>query len=166
MFGADSPASFLLRWHRVPKSRWLSFIWNRLFVDAMDDGCSYFYQVNDDLEFRTGGWASSFVSTLQNNNDFGVVAPFDPNVRPVRRLFTQAFVSHRHFRLLGWLFPVEIRDWFTDNWITSVYGPKHSFCSNNIVAVNGAAEQRYVQCGTPPWKKALADAQKVLADAA
>lgn len=43
----------------LPKSNWLTFIINRLFVQAYIDGFNYFLQVNDDIEFASNSWITT-----------------------------------------------------------------------------------------------------------
>ena len=35
---------------------WVTKMWNRAFKMAYDDGCDYFYQCGDDMQFKTKGW--------------------------------------------------------------------------------------------------------------
>jgi hypothetical protein len=56
------------------------WIWNVLAQRAFHDGIDYFYQVNDDLEFKTKGWTEIFITSLLSNRihpNFGVVGPAD-----------------------------------------------------------------------------------------
>lgn len=68
-----SNSSFVkLQFVRLPQSNaWLTYIWNALYVKSLEDGTDYFFQVNDDLEIKTQGWASAFVKKLRDNNDIG-----------------------------------------------------------------------------------------------
>lgn len=85
---------------------WLTFIWNKLFMFAMEDGCEYFYQVNDDLGFEQAGWVNYFVKTLYSKGGVGVAGPFDPRWNCT--LLTQAFVSRKHWEIFGFMFPPEV----------------------------------------------------------
>ena len=63
--------------------------------DAYDDGCDYFYQINDDTLINTVGWAEVFTRELRENplgRNVGVTGPADTNNR---RILTHAFV-HRY----------------------------------------------------------------------
>ena len=73
-----SNSSFVrLQFVRLPQSNaWLTFIWNALYVKSLEDGTDYFFQVNDDLEIKTKGWASAFVKKLRDNNDIGIKHAF------------------------------------------------------------------------------------------
>lgn len=71
-----------------------SYVVSALMQDAYDDGCDYFYQINDDTLIKTVGWAEVFTRELRNNplgRNVGVTGPADTNNR---RILTHAFV-HR-----------------------------------------------------------------------
>ena len=59
------------------------------------------------------------VGELQSQDNWGVVSPQDGTWRC--KLLTQFMVHRRHVLLFGYLFPPDIRDWFSDNWITHLY---------------------------------------------
>ena len=35
---------------------WVTKMWNKAFKEAYDDGCDYFYQCGDDIEFLDNNW--------------------------------------------------------------------------------------------------------------
>jgi len=120
-------------------------VWNFLFEKAWEDGCDYFLQTGDDLEFLDP-FDSKFVEVLKSNDGFGLVGgvtkygPF---------IVTQAFVSRKHMELFGFLFPPELPDWGSDNWISHTYRKygltylsNHHRVRNNFIA--GVNESRYV----------------------
>jgi hypothetical protein len=63
-------------------------------------------------------------------------------------------VSRVHFDIFkGILYPLELRDWKTDVWLTKVYGRENSFCWPEFVANNGGVKtSRYQHCPAPNWK--------------
>lgn len=68
---------------------------SKLIDQAFQDGCDYFYQINDDSLITTSKWAETFTEILRNNplgENVGVTGPTDTN-NP--RILTHAFV-HRH----------------------------------------------------------------------
>ena len=147
-----------VKYHRLPRVNRLTLLWNILAFSAYRDGCSYFFQINDDSILLNSGWAQRFISSLQKNNDLGVVGPND-NLWECK-LITQAFVSRKHFEIFGWLFPPQIRDWYSDNWITFVYGKENTFCSMSHKMQNGIKKnyaKRYMECDAPKWKEAIED---------
>lgn len=160
---------------RLAKCRWLTYIWNRLFVEAHADGADYFLQVNDDVRFLTPGWLNDAVSLLRHDmRDVGVVGLHDSLWRC--RLFTQALVSRRHHAIFhGSFFPVRIRDWFSDNWITFVYWQPPSDdndtidgqsplmrCATSARIQNGNVKTRYEACDGDVWQALVVEGQQVL----
>lgn len=77
-----------------------------MFAQSMHDHCHYYYQLNDDLEFVTSGWATFLTNQLLQNDDFGVAAPNDPVWNCT--VLTQAIVSRKHWELFGWFYPPEV----------------------------------------------------------
>jgi hypothetical protein len=158
---ATSDRPIHVKYSKLPTSKWLSWIWNVLFVAAMKDQCDYFYQVNDDITMDGTGWVTHFTSSLEQNNGIGVAGHSDDRWKC--GLLTQAFVSRKHYDIFGYFFPLEIRDWFTDNWISVVYGPLGTICRREFKIGNGSAGQRYTQCDQPLWREAIAQGQQRIA---
>lgn len=149
---------------RLPKSNWLGMLWSILFHRAMSiGGADYFYQVNDDLRIVTKGWLTKFTAALDGNGGYGVVGPCDNQVGFCCKLLTQAMVSRLHYEIFAMFYPLELRDWKTDVWLTKVYGRESSFCWPEYVANNGATQTRYNHCPAPYWKLALEDGRKKIA---
>lgn len=72
---------------------------SELIQEAYNDGCDYFYQINDDTIMNTRGWADTLTSALRNNPlgyHVGVTGPTDTNNV---RILTHAFV-HRYYSVL------------------------------------------------------------------
>lgn len=94
--------------------------------------------VNDDIEFKTRGWAKPFTNLLLNNPVFpglGVVGPKDLN-RP-DNLMTQSFVSRVHMHIFGMMFPPMFRNWWSDDWISKVYtGVNSAFFTCALVPIH------------------------------
>jgi hypothetical protein len=107
-------------------------MWNILFKQAYDDGCDYFFQCGDDIDFKTKNWVKDCVAILENNNNIGLSGPLNNN----NRILTQAMVSRKHMEIFGYFFPEEIMNWCCDDWYNYVYHPDHffplkeHFCSN------------------------------------
>eukprot|EP00960_Hanusia_phi_P043135 755877-Hanusia_phi.AAC.6 len=94
---------------------------------AWHDGCDYFYQSNDDVQFVTKAWARIFVETLKMNSfrtNFGVVGALDLNNNLV---LTQSFVHRTHQQIFGSHFPMTIKNWHLDDWISQVYPQNSTF---------------------------------------
>ena len=114
-------------------------MWNILFKQAYDEGCNYFYQCGDDMEFKTKGWVLDCIKTLKSNNDIGLAGPINNN----SRILTQAFVSRKHMDIFGWFFPEEIKNWCCDDWYNMVYYPKYLYPLQNHLSVNNGGQPRY-----------------------
>jgi len=128
----------------------LTVMWNRIYKKALDDGCDYFYQCGDDIEFKTKGWVTDCITTLKKNNNIGLVGPINNNPN----IITQSFVSRIHYQLFGYFFPEEIINWCCDDWINEVYKRINAFfplrkhyCGN----IGGA--ERYVINNDPNFKR-------------
>ena len=103
---------------------------------------------------------TAFTEALSRHDGLGVTGHSDDRWRC--GLLTQAMVSRRHWEIFGHLFPLQIRDWYTDNWMSALYGPAHTHCRIEFRIANGSAGQRYSQCDQPLWREALTDAQRCL----
>ena len=118
----------------------LTKMWNRLFKQALNDGCDYFFQCGDDIEFKSKGWMNDCINKLQMNNNIGLTGPINNNIK----ILTQSFVSRKHYDLFGYYFPEEIINWFCDNWINEVYkGLNTYFPLYQHLCVNIGGNPRY-----------------------
>lgn len=119
----------------------LTVMWNRLFDKAFDDGCDYFFQCGDDIEFKTSGWINECIQTLAKTNDYGLVGPINNN----NRILTQSFVSRKHMELFGFYFPPEIINWCCDDWINDIYKRLHRFFPlQQHLCINIGGDPRYI----------------------
>jgi hypothetical protein len=118
----------------------LTVMWNVLFKEALKDGCDYFFQCGDDIEFQTKGWINDCIKQLQTNNNIGLTGPINNNAR----ILTQSFVSRKHYDLFGYYFPEEIINWFCDDWINEVYkGLNAYFPLQSHLCINIGGPPRY-----------------------
>lgn len=124
-------------------------MWNMLFQKAYDDGADYFFQCEDDIEFKTKGWISDSIDALEERSGFGMAGPLNNH----SKLLTQAFVSRKHMLLFGWFFPESIRNWCCNDWYNHLYAPQymvpfmHHFCENQ------GGEPRYIINENVDFKK-------------
>jgi len=123
----------------------LTKMWNILFQYAYEQGCDYFFQCGDDINFKSKYWVDDAIRVLEKNNNVGVTAPIcvaekltDP------KILTQSFVSRKHMEIFGWYFPEAIANWFCDNWINDVYRPSNHFPLLNHTCSNNGGPERYV----------------------
>jgi hypothetical protein len=155
-----APIEFRLIRFSVAKG-WVAYIWNGLFIQAMREGSHYFFQVNDDVFIRTNGWTSIVVSKLVEMNDQGVVGPSDHG----GNLITQAFVGRTHYKIFGRLYPLDIKDWYSDNWLNDVYGSEGRRTLPEVVFYNmNDKGTRYDVCDRPNWQVVLERGKSILRD--
>ena len=106
------------------------WVWNGLATHAYNDGIQYFMQINDDTRILTRCWARTLVSVLERNPyNMGVVGPLELN-NP--KLLTQAMVSRTHYTIFNTLYPHSFRNWYSDDWLSLVYGQSSTFMVDNV----------------------------------
>lgn len=149
-----------IKFFELPKTGWLTFIWNYLFVEAYADGNKYFVQLNDDVKFLKSDWLTSSISMLKED-DMGVVGFNDITWRC--RLYTQTLVNRNHYKIFkGHYFPLSLRNWYSDNWITLVYSQRGGKCNHDASISNGNVATRYDHCDARNLKLALEEGKKLL----
>jgi hypothetical protein len=122
------------------KKGYLTKMWNKLFREAYGDGCDYFYQCGDDIEFKTDGWVNDCIDVLIQNHDVGLTGPINNN----NYILTQAFVSRLHMEIFGFFFPENIINWGCDDWYNHVYSPHYIYPLSNHLCNNLGGKPRYV----------------------
>lgn len=104
----------------------------------------YYYRVNDDTEFLVN-WPSKFVNTLrQLSAPYGVVGPYCDQGNKL--ILTHDFVHKTHMEIFDMnYYPVELVDWWMDDWISFVYGKSRTFKAHQVPVIHhtGAHGQRY-----------------------
>ena len=123
----------------------VSKMWNIIHKIAYDEGCQYFYQCGDDINFKTKDWAIDCIKTLQKYNDIGITGPVNNN----NRILTQSFVSRKHMKIFGFYFPKELLNWGVDDWYNHVYKPNYFFPLNDHYCSNDGGNPRYDVDGDP-----------------
>ena len=124
--------------NKIPKG-YATLMWNVLFEKAYNDGCDYFYQCGDDMEFKTKNWINDSINMLKSKNNIGLTGPINNN----NRILTQSFVSRKHMEIFGWYFPKEIKNWCCDDWYNIVYHPNYLYPLKNHFAENKGGQPRY-----------------------
>ena len=124
--------------NKIPKG-YATLMWNVLFEKAYNDGCDYFYQCGDDMEFKTKNWINDSINILKSKNNIGLTGPINNN----NRILTQSFVSRKHMEIFGWYFPKEIKNWCCDDWYNIVYHPNYLYPLKNHFAENKGGQPRY-----------------------
>ena len=94
-------------------------------------GADYLYRVNDDTEFLSL-WTSHFVYALmQLLPPYGVIGPIDN--RTDNRVLDHDFVHRTHMEVFEMeYYPPEFTDWWSDDWISFVYGVGRTFSANIV----------------------------------
>lgn len=118
---------------------YLTKIWNRLFRQAYDEGCDYFFQCGDDIFFRTNGWIQDCIDTLLEHDNVGLTGPDNLN----GRILTQSFVSRKHMDIFGKYFPESIINWGCDDWYNWVY-EGYLYKLSGHICTNEGGQPRYI----------------------
>lgn len=146
---------FQIKFIELPHSGWLTFIWNVLFIEAYNDpiGNSHFVQLNDDVRFASRGWLTGSLN-LMNSDPVIRVMGFNDAMWQCK-LYTQSLVDRRHYTSYnGHYFPLELCNWYSDNWITTI---PHGKCNQHAKITNGNVETRYEKCSDREYKKLLGE---------
>ena len=114
------------------------WVWNKLLARACRTGHGYMYQLNDDLQLITPGWAPRFVRALERSDPpgFGITGPLDLNNE---RLMTQSFVSCMHLEAFGVYYPWRFKNWYSDDWAATVYAEK-TYWQTDVEVDHGATK--------------------------
>jgi hypothetical protein len=115
---------------------------SQLMLAAFVDGFDYFYQVNDDTVIISPNWTPALIEKLASNPyipNFGVTGPMDTNNE---KIFTHSFVHRTHIEVFGHLFPPSFKNWWSDDWISTVYGPDHTFYAHGVEIKHNVGAQK------------------------
>jgi len=153
-----------IRMTRLPRTRWLTFIWNRLYDEAHRDGCDVFIQVNDDLTFLgQRGWLTLVAHKILDEG-YQVVGLNDDLWQC--QLYTQAAVSRKHHAIFnGHMYPLSLCNWYSDTWLTFVY--PRSTCVKEALVKNSSGSTRYQHCtlSHPEFVQILLNSRRLLGKA-
>lgn len=116
-----------------------------IMKQAFDDGAEWLYQLNDDARLTSKGWERVLCSTLANNPVAPFVGATGPTDRGNRRIFTHVFTHRTHLDIHGRFFPRAFRNYYSDDWITHVYGSSSTF---KLAQVKMAHETKAQKTGT------------------
>ena len=125
----------------------------------------YFYQCGSDIIHTVRGWDDYFVNLMKRNNDDIICGGVDMNfwcervIRDQSGILENVFFGRSLYERLGFLFPPEVKTWFSDDVITKIYRnvDRCYICPNikyiNSNRVGGSNEKsRYV----PPENEPIA----------
>lgn len=66
------------------------------------------------------------------------------------KIFTHSFVHRSHIEVFGHLFPPSFKNWWSDDWISTVYGPSHTFRPSDVLIKHNVGAQK--QHGTTRYE--------------
>ena len=120
----------------------VTLIWDHLYKVAIKEGkYDYFWLAGDDIEYCEKDWLETLIQSLQTTNDLGIAGMFNGNPNlPM----TQFLVSKKHFDLFGFAFPLELKNWYCDNWIQEIYPRKYVHYHPEFQCLNAGGEPRYL----------------------
>ncbi|KAJ1460573.1 hypothetical protein M885DRAFT_478118 [Pelagophyceae sp. CCMP2097] len=119
-----------------------SYVVSHLSKKAVADGADYIYQLNDDTVLVSKDWVETYVSALQNSPlapNLGVAGPLDTTNE---RILTHAFVHKTHVEIFHGMFPTAFRNWWSDDWISAVYGSTATFARRDVVVTHNVQSQK------------------------
>lgn len=126
--------------------------WNTAFQEAFSDGAAYFYQLGEDVQLVTSGWAEKLVTQLQKQGDVGIAGGRELNYQDDSELMPCVLASRAHMSIFGAFFPTKLHNWWSDDWILRAYQPFHLAAKLSTVEIrNTHATSRYEVSQTDMW---------------
>ena len=109
---------------------------------AVKDGNDYIYQLNDDTILVSKDWADDMITALVQSPlapNLGVAGPLDTNNE---RILTHAFVHRTHVDIFDAMFPTAFKNWWSDDWISTVYGSRATFARRDVIVTHNVQSQK------------------------
>ena len=93
---------------------------------AYNDGAEYMCRINDDTKFITKKWTTLGIDTLLHYKpkNVGVVGPTCRQGNT--HIMTHDMVHRTHMEIFKYYYPPVFKNWYIDDWITTVYKPGRS----------------------------------------
>lgn len=139
-------------------------VFNALSKHAYDFGCDYMYRINDDTEIIGNKWSARFIQTLAafDPSNVGVVGPTCHEGN--NQILTHDFVHRKHLEIFGVHYPVNLTDWWLDDWITHVYGPQRTKQLLDIVVRHHMQNTKYsvTYSNIDLWPTFVSDSKAIL----
>ena len=115
-----------ITFHKFDVAEQDSIPMNSLMQSAANTGAQYLVRLNDDTEIMTKRWITRSVNQLQSFSppNIGVVGPTCREGNTA--ILTHDMVHRKHIDIFGSYYPKILKNWYIDDWISSVYGPKRT----------------------------------------
>jgi hypothetical protein len=144
-----------MRWVRNQGDRTFTSAVNAAAWDAYRAGFQYLYQIGDDVFFTSDAqnWDIEFARQVNLFGGFGLSGGREQTVRG-HSWQERAFVGRKHMCAFGTFFPPELPNYWTDNWVTSLYQTLGRYRANPGFVINNLMLTRYAipQGGLHVWK--------------
>jgi hypothetical protein len=103
-------------------------VFNAVAQHARKAGADFFFRINDDTMMMTP-WAGAFACALCSlGPPYGVIGPAEiPGPFPHEGLLIHDFVHPMHLDIFPDYYPPALTDWWLDDWMSKVYGPRRSY---------------------------------------
>ena len=138
----------VVRYSLNPHLRGTAFKYNMLARRAYDSGAIITCQFSDDAKILTKGWAPVFHQYITERDGFGTFGFRDTKNAGT---MTLGCSGRKHHEINGWFWPApSMTNWFADDFVQQVWGPRYSHRFENLTFDNTQKEgQRYDECLTP-----------------
>ena len=125
--------------------------WNILGRRAIKDkDIDYLFQVGTDIYQLTPNWDSYFVNIMKQHNNKGICGGVEKQfylervLRGQQGIIENGFIHRNHIEKLGTIFNKNLKTWFSDDYLTSLYQDYCYLCPwvefKNINRVGGSNE--------------------------
>ena len=111
-------------------------------IAVKKDKHDYVYQLNDDTILVSKDWADDMIDALRSSPlmpNLGVAGPLDTNNQ---RILTHAFVHKTHVEIFDAMFPSAFKNWWSDDWISTVYGSRATFARKEVIVTHNVQSQK------------------------
>jgi hypothetical protein len=136
---------------------------NQLANIAINEyGADYLFLIADDLEFYSLDCIDDFISWFGDKN-YGLCHSRDKT--NLADICTHPFVSSNHVKTLGYFYPNEIKNWYSDTWITQLYNNLGLvYKTQDYILRNTILDKRYTIHKICPskFKKYVGESQKII----
>lgn len=138
----------VVRYALNPRLRGTAFKYNMLARRAYDSGAVITCQFSDDAKILSQGWAPVFFQYISERDGFGTFGFRDTKNAGT---MTLGCSGRKHHEINGWFWPApSMTNWFADDFVQQVWGPKYSHRFDNLSFDNTQKEgQRYDECLSP-----------------